>query len=125
MKLITILKSPALALAILVSSCGVQGALSNGGFDVPGAGLTAPNYSVSGTGPASAADWTLWNNDPNKPVTSELLPSTDPLGSGYMIHVTGGQDSGLVQPASGPSSASVDILDQLGVEWVILAGKTG
>jgi hypothetical protein len=66
--------------------------LQNGGFDTPTPGLSGPNYPTSFTGtgfggPSSAADWTLYNGYPAT-TSTELLQTTDPNGSGFMIHVT-------------------------------------
>jgi hypothetical protein len=72
--------------------------LTNGGFDIAGPGLSPPNYpaSISGAaaaGPSSAASWNLYNNF-NATTSTELLPTTDPLGSGSMIHLTSATNTG-------------------------------
>src|SRR5262249_10849642 len=66
--------------------------LMNGGFDTPTPGLSPPSYptstsSVSAAAPSSAEFWSLFNNFPAT-TSSELLPTTDPLGSDFMIHLT-------------------------------------
>jgi len=66
--------------------------LQNGGFDTPTPGLSPPNYptSISGadvSGLSSAEYWTLFNSF-DATTSTELLPSTDPLGGGSMIHLT-------------------------------------
>jgi hypothetical protein len=82
----------AVAACCLQSSARAGNLLMNGGFDTPTSGLTPPNYptSISGAnafGPASAADWTLFNSR-DATTSTELLTSTDPAGGGYMIHLT-------------------------------------
>jgi len=72
--------------------------LLNGGFDTPTPGLSPPNYptSISGAGTggsSSAADWTLFNNF-DATTSTELLPTTDPTGSGSMIHLTSAPAAG-------------------------------
>ena len=101
--------------------------LLNGGFDIPTPGLSPPNYQTSITGASargvsSAEDWSLYNNF-NATTSTELLPSTDPLGSGYMIHLTsvsntsdptGSFFNGLQQSfpmvPGGTASVDVDVL---------------
>ncbi len=112
--------------------------LTNGGFDTPTPGLSLPNYptAISGAGaagPSSAEFWTLFNNF-NATTSTELLPTTDPLGSASMIHlssVTNTSDpdgsffNGLQQVfGTVPgASASVDVFALSGP--VILALYTG
>ena len=70
------------------------GLLLNGGFDVGGPDgssvttLAQPFNPV----PSAAADWVQYAVADNSSLTTELLPSTDPWGSGSMMHVltTGG-----------------------------------
>lgn len=91
-------------------------ALVDPGFDVGRSTFTPPNYttSVSGSGhggEASADGWSLWNNA-NTTTACELLHSTDPVGSGKMVHLTtGGLNCGLYQvfPEVASTTASVDV----------------
>ncbi len=98
--------------------------VTNGGFDIPTPGLPPPNYpaSISGAsvfGPSSAEDWTLFNSR-DATTSTELLPSTDPNGSGFMIHLTSVSNTGdpvnsffnglqQVFPVQPGGSASVDV----------------
>ncbi len=51
--------------------------------------ITGPNsYGIS-----SAAEWTLYNRR-DAPTSRWLLPGTDPIGSGYMIHLTSTANTG-------------------------------
>ena len=82
----------AIAVSYVPSSAWAGNLLQNGGFDTPTPGLSPPNYPTSITGanafgPSSAEDWTLFNSR-DATTSTELLPSTDPLGSGFMIHLT-------------------------------------
>jgi hypothetical protein len=82
-----------IAVCSMPSSASAGNLLTNGGFDTPTAGLSSQNNfftSITGqfaSGPSSAADWTLFNGYPAT-TSTELLKTTDPTGSGYMIHVT-------------------------------------
>src|SRR4051794_36686570 len=112
---VVLTSQPSICLADLVT---------NGGFDTPTPGLAPPNYpaSISGAsvfGPSSAEDWTLFNSR-DATTSTELLPSTDPGGSGFMIHLTsvtntsdpnGSFFNGLQQvfPVQPGGSASVDV----------------
>ncbi|MDD5295511.1 MAG: hypothetical protein PHU46_01255 [Rhodocyclaceae bacterium] len=98
--------------------------LTNGGFDIPGTGLTAPNFATSMSGinaPTNAAanGWFSYNNVTTT-TSTELLTSTDPAGSGYMIHVTtGGQQSGIrsLFPTVASAALSVDVFVISGQAW--------
>jgi hypothetical protein len=113
--------------------------LVNGGFDTPTSGLTPPNYptSISGAGVhgiSSADSWTLYNNF-DATTSTELLPSTDPTGGGFMIHLTSVTNNagdptssffnGLQQsfPTASGGTASADVFVLSGP--VILALYTG
>ncbi len=114
----------AIAVSYVPSSAWAGNLLQNGGFDTPTPGLSPPNYPTSITGanafgPSSAADWTLFNSR-DATTSTELLPSTDPLGSGFMMHLTsvtntsdpvGSFFNGLQQGFSTQSgaTASVDV----------------
>jgi len=81
--------------------------LTNPGFEILHVGATAgqtmvhPGCNQAGFSPAG--DWTTWINscflDPSThTLTTELVPSTAPNGSHYMIHVvTDGGRNGIVQ----------------------------
>lgn len=106
-----------LVLGLLTSAlCAQAQLLVNGGFDQPTVGLSPPNFptSISGSGSggsASANGWSLYNNS-SATTSSELLSTTDPLATGYMIHInsTGGFD-GIYQnfPEQISTTASVDV----------------
>jgi hypothetical protein len=92
------LRRNVLFLATIAACCGPSSVwagnlLPNGGFDTPTTGLSPLNNyltSITGagaSGPASAADWTLYNNG-DATTSTELLTTTDPNGSGSMIHLT-------------------------------------
>lgn len=96
-----------------------QNLLTDPGFDTPTPGLSSPNYptSVVGAGahgPASASGWRLFDYV-GVTVSSQLLPTTDPQGSGYMIDVASGYNPSLydeVYQDFGPvtsASASIDL----------------
>jgi hypothetical protein len=105
-------------------AASAAGLLQNGGFDTPTPGLSPPNYptSIVGAGPASAGPssaefWTLYNNF-DATTSTELLPSTDPGGSGSMIHVTSTPTAGSFSffnglqqafPVQSGGTASVDV----------------
>jgi hypothetical protein len=114
----------AIAVSYVPSSAWAGNLLQNGGFDTPTPGLSPPNYPTSITGAftfgaSSAEDWTLFNSR-DATTSTELLPSTDPLGSGFMIHLTsvtnngdpdGSFFNGLQQgfPTQSGGTASVDV----------------
>ena len=115
----------AIAFGLTASSAFATQLLTNPGFDTPTPGLTPPTYFTSITGlsggvgaVASAEGWGLYNNTAGT-TTSELLPTIDPAGSGYMIHVTTpGAADGLYQfftNASSHPTASVDLYVLSGV----------
>ena len=94
-----------LAAAAMMACSAAEAAnlLSNPGFDTPTPGLTPPNYPTSlstvipPNAPSSAADWSIWNNTLTT-TSTELLPTTDPAGGGFMAHVTSGAyENGLYQ----------------------------
>jgi len=116
------------ALVILgLAWAGRAGIIVNDGFDAPLGDLTPPNYPTSLTGddvasPSSADGWNLYNNRYTT-TSSELLPTTDPYGSGYMIHITtGAQDCGVYRafPQQSQASASVDVFVVSGVATLFL-----
>lgn len=92
--------------------------LTNPGFEIlhdgaiPGKPIVYPGCKGPGFSPAG--DWTTWMNscywDPSTHIlTTELVPSTAPNGSHYMIHVvTDGPSNGIVQSAiwSAPKTKS-------------------
>jgi hypothetical protein len=88
----------------------------DGNFNTPTGGLTPPNYPTTITGlyssgPASASGWDLWNNAPVT-TSSQLLPSTDPGGSGFMEDINSpGISDGLYQyfPMQSAASATIDV----------------
>jgi PEP-CTERM motif len=128
----------AIASCCLPSSAWAGGGLLNGGFNTPTPGLTPPTYlaSISGagvSGQSSAEYWTLYNNF-NGTTSTELLSTTDPKGSGYMIELTsttntsspdGSFFNGLQQlfPTQSGGTASVDVYVSSGP--VILALYAG
>jgi len=131
----------ALASFLLPSSVALGDLLQNGGFDTPTAGLSPPNYptSITGLPPfpggiSSADQWNLFNNQ-DATTSTELLPTTDPSGGGFMIHLTttpsasGGPTSfnGLIQSfATVPGAvASVDVFVVSGPVIVALFGNSG
>jgi hypothetical protein len=114
----------AAVLLCLASSPAFAGSILNPGFDTPTAGLAGPTYptSISGAdlgGISSAADWLLFND--SAPTTStELLASTDPNGSGFMISVaSAGSHNDLYQFFSETprATASIDVF--------VLSGTVG
>jgi hypothetical protein len=109
-------------------ACGPAAAganlLVNPGFDTPAPGVTPPaqtSFSMAGDGGLSAADsWRMWNNtvaQATDNLTTNLLPSTDPAGGGYMLHVTtAGAENGVYQfipfehpPQNTVTTVSVDV----------------
>jgi hypothetical protein len=114
----------AIAVCCVPSSAWAGNLLLNGGFDTGNPTFTPPNFPTSITGqftsgPASAADWTLFNGEPVT-TSTELLTSTDPGGSGLMIHVTSvpttgnftafsGLEQGFATQVGVPVTASVDV----------------
>jgi hypothetical protein len=92
--------------------------LTNPGFEIlhfgstPGKPILYPGCKGPGFSPAG--DWTTWMNScywdsSSHTLTTELVPSTAPSGSHYMIHViTDGRDNGIVQSAiwSAPKTKS-------------------
>jgi hypothetical protein len=106
--------------------------LLNPGFDTPEPGLTPPNYTTSISGYhqdniSSAEYWGLFNSTAPT-TTSQLLPSTDPPGGGYMISiVTDGAINGayqFVNPVPG-ASASVDVYVLRGTVTLFIATGPG
>ncbi len=138
------LRRNVLFLATMAACCVPSSArggnlLLNGGFDTPTPGLTPPNYptSITASGvaaPSSAEFWNLFNNF-TATTSSELLPTTDPLGSEFMIHVTsvganggppffnGLQQSFAQQSGAVTASVNVDVLS--GPVIVALFGNGG
>ena len=128
----------AIAACCVPWSARAGGLIQNGGFDTPTPGLTPPNYptSISGAGvggPSSAEFWTLFNNF-STTTSTELLPSTDPNGSGFMIHLTSTPTSGSFSffnglqqafPTQSGGSASVDVDVLSGVVFVALYANDG
>jgi hypothetical protein len=128
----------AIAAFCVPSSAWAGGLLQNGGFDTPTPGLSPPNYptSISGAGvggPSSAAFWTLFNNF-DATTSTELLPSTDPTGSGSMIHLTSVPTSGSFSffnglqqafPTQSGGTASVDVDVLSGVVLLALYAGNG
>jgi hypothetical protein len=114
--------------------------LQNGGFDTPTPGLSPPNYptSISGSGPTSAGPssaefWTLYNNF-DATTSTELLPSTDPTGSGLMIHLTSTPTSGSFSffnglqqafPTQPGGTASIDVNVLSGIVFLALYADNG
>lgn len=117
---------------LAMSAASVQASLVNGGFDTANGSLSGPSYvtSISGlasVGFSSASGWSLYNNA-NTTTTTELLATTDPSGSGSMIHLTsGGPYCGLFQVFSpvGPTSASVDVYVVSGTVFFGLYSNSG
>jgi hypothetical protein len=115
----------------LASSTAYPGTITNPGFDTPTPNLAPPNFATSITGnnssgASSAFDWTLENQ--SAPTTStELLPSTDPSGGGFMIHMTStGSHNDLFQTFDQTlqTTASVDIFVLSGTVGFALADTT-
>lgn len=108
--------------------------LSNAGFDTPAAGLSAPNYATANSGSgagsyqsSSAAGWFLYNNQASATAT-ELLASTAPGGSGYMLHLsTNGPYSGTGQAFATQSQAtlSVQVYVLSGQAWLAAYADSG
>jgi hypothetical protein len=117
----------AIAVSYVPSSACAGNLLQNGGFDIPTPGLSPPNYPTSITGAStfgasSALEWTLFNSR-DATTSTELLPSTDPLGSGSMIHLTSvtntadpngsffnGLQQGFTTQSGATASVDVDVL---------------
>jgi hypothetical protein len=68
--------------------------LVNGGVDTVGLN----GSPVSGSGPSAALAWNQFTVVPGSHITSDLETTTDPLGSGEMIHIL--TDNGFWGPAS-------------------------
>jgi hypothetical protein len=115
----------AIAIWWVPSSAWAGNLLQNGGFETPTPGLTPPNFPASITGqfaagPSSASDWTLFNGE-DATTSTELLPTTDPTGSGSMIHITSvpttsadftafnGIQQGFTTQVGVPLTVSVDV----------------
>jgi hypothetical protein len=130
-----------IAIWCVPSSAWAGNLLQNGGFDTPTPGLTPPNYPTSITGagaagPSSADDWTLFNGQPVT-TSTELLPSTDPTGSGFMIHITSvpttsadftafsGIQQGFTTQIGVPLTVSVDVEALQGSIFVGLFANDG
>lgn len=129
-----------IAICSAPSSAWAGSLLQNGGFDTPTPGLSPPNYptSISGAGvgsagPSSAEFWTLYNNF-DATTSTELLPSTDPNGSGLMIHLTSTPTSGSFSffnglqqafPTQPGGTASIDVNVLSGVVFVALYADNG
>jgi hypothetical protein len=91
MRTTNLTRGGAVVLAMIATASWAQNYLLNGGFDTPNPSLTIPPFSVVWTGQyagptSSAADWSIYNTFSGT-TTTELEHSTDPLGSGYMLHV--------------------------------------
>ncbi len=131
----------AIAVCCVPSSAWAGNVLLNGGFDTPTPGLSPPNYPTSITGdfasgPSSAADWTLFNGYPAT-TSTQLLPTTDPLGSGFMIDVTSvpttsssfaffnGLQQAFPTQSGGTVTVSVDIYAVQGPVFVGLFANSG
>lgn len=113
--------------------CSANGAiLINGGFDVPQSGLTPPTYptSTSGgqvAGNSSAEGWEIYNNNPVT-TSTELLPTTDPLATGTMMHVaTPRRNDGIFQffPEQSNLSISIDVFVNSGQVFLGLYTNNG
>lgn len=95
---------------LLLAGMAVATPFTNGSFDSSAAGPTSFTGLGNG-GLSAAADWKVWSNTPGSTTTTSLLASTDPLGSGSMIHVnTNGASNGLYQIFdAGNYSSSLDV----------------
>ena len=131
----------AIAVCCVPSSAWAGNLLLNGGFDTPTAGLSPPDYPTSSTGtgfggPSSAADWNLYNGYPAT-TSTQLLSTTDPLGSGFMIDVKSvpttsssfaffnGLQQAFAAQSGGMVTVSVDIYAVQGPVFVGLFGNDG
>ena len=131
----------AIATCCVPSSAWAGNVLQNGGFDTPTPGLSPPNYPTSITGqfasgPSSAADWTLFNGYPAT-TSTQLLPTTDPLGSGFMIDVKSvpttsssfaffnGLKQAFPTQSGGTVTVSVDVYAVMGPVFVGLFANDG
>ncbi len=117
-----------LCLFLVITTNAEANLLLNGDFNTPRSGLSAPNYATSligygANGDSSAQDW---NYNSRSNASTELLSTTDPAGTGYMIHVTqDGPSVGIYQKlsVSGYVSASVDIYINFGEVYFALYGS--
>jgi hypothetical protein len=81
-----------IAAVVAMAQPAAANLLINGGFDTVGP-MGTPVTSPGGTGALSAAlGWSQETVVPTGTLTSALLPTTDPFGSGNMVHIT--TDSG-------------------------------
>jgi hypothetical protein len=126
----------AIAGCCVPSSARAANLLLNGGFDTGNPSFTPPNFptSLSGAGvgaPSSATDWTIFNGT-SVTTSTELLTSTDPSGSGLMIHVTtvpntgtdtafSGLEQGFTTQIGVPVTVSVDV-DVLSPQGSVFVG---
>jgi hypothetical protein len=87
----------AVAAAALCGPSARADLLTNGGFDV--AGPLGSAVSNTGTaGPSAADSWNQWAIVPGSTIRTELVPTTDPTGSGKMIHVFTNNGEGPAAP---------------------------
>jgi hypothetical protein len=93
----------------------------NGGFEATSTGSSSFNGINSG-GHSAAPHWLVWNNTSGL-TTTDLEPSTAPLGGTTMLHVTtNGLNNGIYQvfsPGSGPATGQANV-------WVyVVTGVVG
>ena len=106
-----------------LTSVAYANLLTDPGFETPGAPSPTSFTGLLFGGSSAAQDWVVWNNTSGT-TTTELLPSTAPLGGAEMIHVTThGIYNGLYQPFlpanTGPSSV-------IGSAWIyVISGTVG
>jgi hypothetical protein len=74
------------ALAWFAVPSARAGDLANGGFDAVGPAGNPVTTLAQSAGWSAALGWQQYALVPGSSITSELLPTTDPSGSGNMIH---------------------------------------
>jgi hypothetical protein len=101
-KLTNILLLQAVLACLMPLTLSAQNLLHNPGFEKPATGVP-PGTPVAYTdyclgGATAAADWDVWVNTCGTNISTELIPSTLPVGGKYMMHVvTTGTLNGIFQ----------------------------
>jgi hypothetical protein len=95
------LSAPSLKfLLVLLAACAQPlsaDLLLNGGVDIVGSNGN-PAVTSGGSGGSAAQSWIQYTVVPLSTITSQLLPTTDPFGSGMMIDIS--TTAGFYAPAS-------------------------
>jgi hypothetical protein len=116
----------ALVIALPTAAAGSVPLLVDDGFYVAGGG---PTYSsiIAAPTPTAAPGWLAWNNEPVT-TSTELLPTTLPGHTGWMLHVTVvgtsmAQGSGVYRPYAAVDTGPMRVR---ALVWVyVLTGRVG